>query len=422
MTASLTRIVIALVFFLAAGAVRASDVFEVCESCAFQDIKSAIQKASAGATINVHKGFYQEGQIIIDKPLVLKGLDRPVLDGGGRFQIITVLKANDVHISGFVIQNTGLSYTQEVAGIRVIESKACDISDNRFSNTTYAIYLENSESCHISGNEIHGQAKDEASGGNGVHVWYGSRHLVEKNKIDGHRDGIYLEFSTGTQIKDNDVRRNLRYGLHFMSSSQTEYYRNVFAENGAGVAVMYSRDIRMHDNFFTGNTGPSSYGLLLKEVQSSDIANNEFSDNTVGIYMEGSNRSHFTNNTVARNGWALRIMGDCENNQFSKNDFVSNSFDVTTNAEHSWNTFSENYWSQSDGYDLNQDGISDKAYRPVSLSSVILENVDSSYILMNSFFFSLMDQVERALPTLIPEALKDERPLMKPVNGRVRND
>lgn len=402
--------------------VHAEETLDVCPTCAFTEIKIAIKKAKAGATITVHQGTYQEGQIVIDKSLTLKGEGLPVLDGAGKFQVVTIFKADHVKISGFIFQNTGMSYTQELAGVRVIESKNCEITNSQFINTTYGVYLENSEGCHIAENEFNGKARDDVTGGNAVHIWYGSHHLVEKNKIHGHRDGIYLEFSTATQIRENDVRQNLRYGLHFMSSSQTEYHKNFFSENGAGVAVMYSRDIRMHDNHFVGNTGPAAYGLLLKEVHNSEIFRNEFTRNTVGIFMEGSNRSKFLENLISTNGWALRIMGDCENNDFTKNDFVSNTFDVATNSDHSWNTFHENYWSQYEGYDLNHDGIGDKPYRPVSLSSVILERVDSAYILMNSFFFRLMDQTERALPSLIPEPLKDETPLMKAVGGGVHSD
>lgn len=395
---------------------------EVCPTCSIKEIKVAIEKASPGSVITVRGGVYKEGPIIINKSLELKGEGLPVIDGEEKFQILTIFKADNVRISGFVFQNTGLSYTKELAGVRVIESKNCEISNSFFNKTTYGVYLENSESCRIYGNEFNGHVKDDASGGNAIHAWYGSDHFIEKNKVSGHRDGIYLEFCKKTQIKDNDVRKNLRYGLHFMFSSETEYHRNYFIDNGAGVAVMYSQQIQMYDNHFVNNTGAAAYGLLLKEIHSSKIFRNEFSHNTVAIFMEGSNRSQFNNNLLTKNGWALRVMGNCENNDFSNNDFISNTFDVATNSDHNWNNFHENYWSQNEGYDLNHDGIADRPYRPVSLSSVILEKVDSAFILMNSFFFKLMDQTERALPSLIPEPLKDEAPLMKPISGVVRSD
>lgn len=319
-------------------------------------------------------------------------------------------------MSGFTIQNTGLSYTEELSGVRLIESEDCHIFNNHFINTTYGVYLENSKNCHIKNNNFEGLTKDEVSGGNGIHIWYGSNHFITDNKIHKHRDGIYLEFSTNNRIEKNTVENNLRYGLHFMSSSLTQCQKNMFKNNEAGVAIMYSKNIRMENNYFSENGGSSSYGLLLKEVFDSQIKNNNFTENTAALYMEGTNRSQFENNLISSNGWALKIMGSCEANEFTHNDFIANTFDISTNTNQNWNTFKNNYWSQYDGYDLNRDGIRDKPYRPVSLSSLILAQVDSSYILINSFFFTLIDQIERALPILIPELLKDESPLMKPLN------
>lgn len=393
------------------------NALSVCDSCEIKQIKEAIKRAKPGAVIHIQAGMYKEGEIIIEKPLSLIADGDVILDGDNNSQIVTVKKADGVIIIGLTFQNTGISYTQELAGLRIIESKNTVIRKNKFLNTTYGVYLENSEKVQVADNEFRGQAKDESSGGNAIHLWYGSGHLIEQNRISGHRDGIYLEFSTDNQIRNNDVRSNIRYGLHFMFSHRSEYQKNYFSNNGAGVAVMYSHDIKMFENRFVSNTGPASYGLLLKDISASEIYQNDFIDNTVAIYMEGSNRSSFYNNVISANGWALRIMGNCENNEFIRNDFTGNTFDVTTNTNNSWNTFKENFWSQYDGYDLNRDGIGDKPYRPVSLSSVILERVESSYILMNSFFFSLIDQVERVLPTLTPEPLKDEYPLMTRANG-----
>jgi nitrous oxidase accessory protein len=79
----------------------------------------------------------------------------------------------------------------------------------------------------------------------------------------------------------------------------------------------------------------------------------------------------------------------------------------------SWNTFRKNYWSKYLGYDLDHDNYGDVPFRPVSLSSVVVESIDSSYYLIGSFLFELLDFVERALPELTPEPLKDEQPLLK---------
>ncbi len=387
----------------------------VCPECEIKSVSEAVSKASAGSTITVRKGLYREFMILIDKPLTLSGEPGAVLDAEGRGHVIKIFNAPGVTIRGLTLTGSGMSYIEERSGVRVVQSPDCHIEGNRFKNDTFGVYLEKTDHCTINDNSFEGTQKGESDSGNGVHVWYGSDHVIRDNRISGHRDGVYFEFVSRTQVIHNKVTGNSRYGLHFMSSHQNKYESNNFSSNGAGVAVMYSHEINMTGNYFGKNTGPAAYGLLLKEIHSGKIQDNFFENNTSAIYMEGSNRSKFTHNRIRQNGWGLRIMADCESNVFQDNDFVENTFDVTTNGSHSFNDFDGNYWSQYDGYDLNRDGKGDKPFRPVSLSSIMLERVDSSYVLIKSFMFNLLDEIERALPVLIPEALKDEHPLMKTV-------
>ena len=88
------------------------------------------------------------------------------------------------------------------------------------------------------------------------------------------RDGIYLEFAHNTVVTDNVSERNLRYGLHFMTSDDCAYTRNTFRGNQAGVAVMYARRVEMTHNEFVDNWGASAFGLLLKDITDSSITGN----------------------------------------------------------------------------------------------------------------------------------------------------
>ena len=201
--------------------------------------------------------------------------------------------------------------------------------------------------------------------GNGIHLFSSRGFTVAGNRVRGHRDGIYLEFSGHATIEGNDSRGNLRYGLHFMYSDSCEYRRNVFAGNGAGVAVMYSRGVAMIGNRFEDNWGPAAYGLLLKEIKDSRIDGNVMLRNTVGLFAEGVDRTEIEGNQFLRNGWAVRLMADATDNAFRRNRFEGNTFDVATNSRASSpSTFSENYWDGYAGYDLNHDG-----YRGRSLPS-----------------------------------------------------
>jgi nitrous oxidase accessory protein len=106
-------------------------------------------------------------------------------------------------------------------------------------------------------------------------------------------------------------------------------------------------------------------------------------------------------------------MADATENQFRRNRFEGNSFDVATNSSSSSpSSFAENYWDGYAGYDLDRDGYGDVPYRPVRLFSVLVEQSEPALILLRSFFLDLLDLAERVMPVVTPERLVDERPLM----------
>jgi nitrous oxidase accessory protein len=197
-----------------------------------------------------------------------------------------------------------------------------------------------------------------------------------------------------------------------MFSHRNEYRRNSFTKNSAGVAVMYSKSILMDNNEFSESIGGGAYGLLLKEISLSKIINNRFLNNSIGIYIEGTTKSFFQNNLFKKNARALRIFGNSDENRFEKNVFLQNTFEVATNSSVSQNVFEKNYWGKYSGYDLNGDGFGDVPHRPVSLSSILTETINSSFIFVHSPLFFLLDSIERALPTFGPESLLDKTPLM----------
>jgi nitrous oxidase accessory protein len=171
----------------------------------------------------------------------------------------------------------------------------------------------------------------------------------------------------------------------------------------------------MTHNRFEKNWGGGAYGLLLKEINDGKIQHNTFTENTVGIQMEGTNRIEVWNNTFKANGWAAKVQASCSDNNFHHNNFFGNTFDIATNGSLVLNEFTNNYWDKYEGYDLNKDGYGDVPYHPVSLYSMIVEENPNSLMLLRSFMVTLLDKAEKAIPSLTPENLKDHKPLMKPL-------
>lgn len=375
-------------------------------------IQAAINNAIAGDTIVIYEGVYNEHDIHVRKKLFISGKGNVVVDGQRKSEIF-VLSANGIVLQGLTIQNTGVSSMQDMAAVRIQEAEYVTVRNNRILNNTYGVYVQNGAHCLVRNNIISSGAVSEQNSGNGVHVWRGDDLRIEGNKVSGHRDGIYLEFVINSHVLKNTSEKNIRYGLHFMFSHDDVYSNNTFSDNGSGVAVMFSNRVTMTGNVFKNNWGDAAYGLLLKEITDGKIEGNLFIRNTVGVYMEGATRIHTAKNTFRDNGWAMRIQASSSNGSFKQNNFINNSFDVATNGTMVMNVFEHNYWDKYDGYDLDRDKVGDIPYYPVSLYAVVTEKVPTAMILYRSFLTDILDKVEKVMPSIIPDQLKDDSPVMQ---------
>lgn len=381
----------------------------------FTQIRSALAASSPGDSIIIGKGIYKEGNITIDKPLLILGEQMPILDGEFRYEILSV-KSDHVTIKGLTLRNCGRSALNDPGAIKVYDAAYVTIAQNTLLNNYFGIYLQYTAHCTVTGNTITASQKEEHLSGNGIHCWKSDSLQITGNQITGHRDGIYFEFVTHSIIWRNIARNNLRYGLHFMFSHNNAYITNYFKNNGAGVAVMFTKKVIMMNNTFEENWGDAAYGVLFKELSDCYLSGNRFIKNTTGIFFDGSNRIVVTRNVFRENGWGIRLQANCMDNSIQQNNFMGNTFDLATNGTLTLNRFSENYWDKYEGYDLNRDRIGDVPYRPLSMYSMIVERNPPAMLLYRSFIIHLLDQSEKIFPTLTPEQLIDNRPRMTPYN------
>ena len=400
-----------LCFLLCAGSVRAKTI-RVGKGQAVKTIQQALDMSVNGDTVLVDAGNYHEKNLVIGKTVYLIGINHPVLDGDHTYEVISI-KADGVLVDGFKIVHSGVSSIEDFAGIKICNRRDVVVRNNILEDTFFGIYSQYGTNCSIENNRISSYAKEEQQSGNGIHCWKSDSMRIIANTITGHRDGIYFEFVSNSIIWRNTSVKNMRYGLHFMFSNNDAYICNIFRNNGAGVAVMFSNHVKMIRNYFEENWGDGAYGLLLKEISDGFIDNNFFVKNTAGIFMEGASRIQLQQNVFENNGWAMKIQASCMDVTVTGNNFKGNSFDVGTNGSLVLNSFNDNYWDKYDGYDLNKDQLGDIPYRPVSMYAMIVEKNPPAMILFRSLMSSLLDKTEKVLPSLTPENLKDEHPLMK---------
>lgn len=403
-----------LLLFLSFFTTQAKEIV-VCNTCEVTSIQAAVDMATDGDVIRIKSGTYKEYDIkVVNKSISIVGEDFPVIDAEMKGTVFSI-QADDFTIEGLNIINVSSSHTKDFAAILMAHSKNFTIKNNRLDNIFFGILLEKSTGGKVIGNTVKGNNKKQDNSGNGIHLWYSKEVEIRDNFVSGMRDGIYLEFAGNCTITNNTARNNLRYGLHFMFSDHNEYIENIFESNGAGVAVMFSKHIKMYRNQFRKSWGSASYGLLLKEITDAELRNNVFENNTIAISADGTNRMIYTENDFRNNGYAVKVRGACYNNNFSRNNFLYNSFDISYTGRLNENEFHNNYWTEYSGYDLNRDGVGDVPHRPVKLFSYLVNNSPEAIILLRSIFIDVLNFSEKVTPIFTPKDLIDHNPQMKKI-------
>jgi len=382
----------------------------------FQSVQPAINAAHAGDTVHVRAGTYT-GNLTLNKQITLEGADHPTLRGEGVASVVTVL-ADGCVIRGFVIEHSGGDLTREDSGI-LLKSSNNRIEDNQLRDILYGVYLYSSHRNVLRRNQIHGRPElEEGDRGAGLHLWNSPDNIIEDNTISEERDGMYIQSCNGNQIRRNRVT-NLRYGLHYMFSDRNIFEDNFFSNNVAGAAIMYSNHIEFRRNAFVHNRGFSSFGILFQECNELLAEDNFIVDNATGIFMEALRKTTFRHNTIANNDVALQMFSSSDANVFTENNFVDNLSPLQLIGRSTTTKWSENgrgnFWSDYDGYDLNEDGRGDV---PLKIQNVF-ESMEGNHPRLRLYLDSpaarAIAVAEKTFPILRGSSEIDEAPLMKPI-------
>src|SRR5687767_3558889 len=101
------RTAIAFVLLLMSGNCFAGTI-EVGPDKSISRLKDGIKAARPGDTILLYPGTYREGNIVIDKPVYLSGIGKPVLDDEARYEILT-LTGECIAVKGIHLKDAGYS-------------------------------------------------------------------------------------------------------------------------------------------------------------------------------------------------------------------------------------------------------------------------------------------------------------------------
>ena len=192
-----------------------------------ESIQEKIDMASPGDTILVEDGRdpYREN-VDVNKPLTLRGVGLPVVDGGRNGSSIT-LSADGIVVEGFVATNYSRGRSpEEAAGVKIYSN------NNKIRNIT--IYNDDAGT----GIVLNGSMNNSVEANNvshnrfGILILRGQGNYIQGNNATNNGLGIKLQDSGNNTIEGNNASFNADYGISLERSQYNTLRKNVMNENG----------------------------------------------------------------------------------------------------------------------------------------------------------------------------------------------
>ena len=377
-----------------------------------QDLQAAIAAAAPGDTVEVQRGFYRTN-LRIDKPLTLRGIDRPTLSGGQSGDTIRIT-APDVTIEGLIVRDSGTSLKEQNAGIYVYPGahravvRHCDLTYNLFG-----LWIEKANGVQVLRNNITGLRDFNSSQrGNGVQLYNTTGARIEGNRISFVRDALYVDVSHDAVFRANRLHHS-RYGTHYMNSYRNLWEDNDTYANRGGLALMEVRDQVVRNNRAWGN---SDHGIMLRTLQDSVIENNVVAENNRGFFIYDVEYITLRNNLVASNTVGVHLAAGSKNNAVEGNDFIGNREQVryVGARDMPWGGKQGNHWSNYLGWDRNGDGVGDVPYEANDMVDRLTWRHPLVKLLLASPAVQALRLVGQQFPVLRVPTVVDPKPRMQP--------
>ncbi|MDR7239273.1 nitrous oxide reductase family maturation protein NosD [Neobacillus drentensis] len=369
---------------------------------AAENLQTTIDSLKEGAVLQLENKTYQ-GNIVINKPMTIIGSKKTVIKGDGTGNVISI-KAPHVKLSHLTVTHGSMNRNsaEEYAAIKIYTNNNI-VEHINIRDSFHGIYLSQAHKNKIRFNDIKGMGKGKiAEQGNGIHVYYANNNLLEKNTIEGTRDGMFFEYANNNHSYENNISQT-RYGLHYMYSDENIFKKNTFTMNTGGAAIMNSNHLKLEDNQFIVNYGNQSFGLLLLQANDNLIANNTFYMNQRGMYIDQATRNEFRHNIIAQNQIGIELWASSNEQTFTLNQISENTIPAVTlggNSENnSWSKNGKgNDWGSAFPItDLNQDQIGDFPITYHSSLYQLIEDQELSYLFLKSPALKIYEKMNAAL-------------------------
>jgi nitrous oxidase accessory protein len=382
-----------------------------------ESIQEAINRASPGSIIKIMPGKFRE-QLEINKTLTIigSGNETVILGSGATVSVKIVRGVTDVILSNLCIDGAGsykatglliqqsnynkllnLTIVNFYRGLRIYDSSQSILRNVVLHNNTYNLEVYGLYLSHF----LHDI--DESNIVNGKRIYY----LVNKHNVSLTGDAGYVALvnSTGVKVANMKLSDNFS-GLLLAYTNSTEVCNVTCTQNVQGIRLVNSHNITIRECSLISNewSGISlepatmcriylntfkfnGHGLYLSfspyilqmKTMFNKIYLNEFSNNSVAIYVDEVGLNKIYNNNFVENNYAIKVDG-ASGNLFFHNNFIHNTEDVEilstafSNVTNIWDNgypSGGNFWLKNNGSDKyrgllqneeGSDGIMDEPY------------------------------------------------------------
>lgn len=379
-----------------------------------EPVQPVIDRASPGDVVELQPGLHR-GNLMIRKPLTLRGVQRPTLSGGMHADTIRI-ESPDVTVEDLIVRDSGDRLLAQNAGVYVAPGshravvRHCDLVDNLFG-----LWIEKADGVLVEGNVIVGKRDyPSAQRGNGVQLYNTDGARIIGNDISFVRDALYVDVSHHAVFRGNRLHHS-RYGTHYMNSYHNLWEENDTFFNRGGLALMEVRDQVVRNNRAWGNT---DHGIMLRTIQDSVIENNVVAGNGRGFFIYDVEYVKLLGNLVAGNEVGVHLSAGSTHNQVEGNDFIDNREQVryVGARDETWGAADGNYWSNYLGWDRDGDGHGDVRYEANDIVDRLVWRYPAARLLLASPAVHALRVVAQQFPLMRAPSVVDPKPRMVPVH------
>jgi nitrous oxidase accessory protein len=392
------------------GGASSAYTAEIRVSAGEDKLARAIELAQEGDRLLLAAGRHF-GPLRIEKPLMLIGQGRAIVDAKGSGSVI-LIDAQGVTVENLEIVGSGNSHEEIDSGVSLTaKATGALIHNNVLTGNLYGVDIHGARDARITGNVITGrQDRHMNRRGNGVYVWNAPGAVVEGNTIRFGRDGIFVNTSRANEFRGNRFS-NLRFAVHYMYANDSVVSGNISVGNDLGYAIMFADRVVIKDNI---SIRDRDHGIMLNYANNSVIEGNAvIAGGEKCLFVYNANKNVIRGNRLESCPIGIHYTGGSSRNEITGNAFVGNGNQVklVSTRNHIW---SGNYWSDHAAYDVNGDGIADQPFRPNDTMDRILWTQPAARLLVGSPAIQMIRWAQRKFPALLPGGVVDDKPLMKP--------